>query len=679
MSSKFSYMRKLLIPLLLFFFTLSIYIHNLSRSVYGGDTGDFISASVVMGVPHPPGYPLFTLIGFLLTRINIFTPAFMVGLIASFSSALAIVMFYLISLKLTKNALASFISSLVLAFNFIFWFYAEIAEVFSLNVLFVLILIFLAILFSEKKKKMYFFVLSFFVGLSLTNHQTIILIFPAILMICFSEFIKLIKIPKNLLLSLLFFALGFCVYLYVPIASFHNPPVNWIKVDDLDSFLRLILRRDYGTFNAGPFPPADLFERIAVLKIFFGNLIAQLTIPSALLILAGLIYSFKKNKKIFVAILLGFLLSGPLFIGYASFPLLSAFFIGVNERFMLMSLVVILLFLPFGLMATGEITNKIFRKKTYEKLFIGIFILIPISLFYYNFPKTDLSNITAGDDFAYDYMSFLPNNSLLLIGGDTPLLNTWYIHYALNYRKDVKLMNLNTLKEEDYYNQQKQEYLKNNPKDLSSPNLKLRVFEYIAQKRPVYASEPIKPVGKFEKISWVPYGLVSRLFLEKEALPKESRYFSQTAYIWDNLKYFKNLKKQEKYLSLRSAGISDISSQYANSLLLTGNYVLSQYNNKNSALAFFTSAQKTSPGYYRNYLILGIYYFSEKECYQARDNFKKGIETYPFDKDLYFFLYSSYNNCLSDKKSAQKTTQEYKKVFGTDFFKDLQEDIENSK
>lgn len=673
MSSK---VRKYFLPISLFLIVATTYIHNLSRGVYGGDTGDFIAASTVMGIAHPPGYPLFTFLGFLLTRIDIFNPAFMVGLVAALSSATSVVVFYLISLKLVKSKLISFISSLFLAFNLLFWFYAEIAEVFSLNVLLSLILIYLGILFAEKKDKKLFFLLSFFVGLSLTNHHTVVLIFPSVFLIIFPQIKKIFKKSKDLFFSFLFFLLGFSIYLYVPIASFFNPPVNWVPVNSIESFLRLFLRADYGTFNAGPFGTTTIAERLVGLDTYFRYLLTQFTIPSVILIILGLIYAFRVNKKIFTAFLLAFILSGPLFLGYAGFPLINAFFIGINERFFLLSSVVILLFLPFGLLSVGKIVNKIFKKNTYEKLFIGIFLIVPLSLFYYNFPKTDLSKITIGDDFAYDYLATLPKDSLFLVGGDTPLLNTWYIHYGLGYRKDITIVNLNQTKTDTYYNSQKDEYLKKFPKDEKDQNLRLKVIKYIAQKRPVYSSEAIAPASGFEKIRWVPYGLVNKFFSEKDTLPSQDEYSKDTSRIWDSLKYFKNLEKQEKYLARNSLILSDIPSAYANALLLTGNYILAEYENKNSALSFFISAQKTAPNFYKSYQVLGIYYFTEKDCNKAKNNLLKALDIYPFDKGLYYFLYANYTSCFNDKKSADGIVKEYKEMFNSDFFKDVKKQLE---
>ncbi|MDP3733183.1 MAG: DUF2723 domain-containing protein, partial [Candidatus Daviesbacteria bacterium] len=264
MSSK----SKTTVFLLFFIIPFFIYIHNLSRSVYGGDVGDLVTAASVFGVAHPPGYPLFTLLGFLLTKLPLGqTQAFLVGLISSLSAALGIAIFYLLILRLTKNALVSAISAFILAFSYLYWFYAEIAEVFALNNFFAILLFYLSISYRQTAKVRYLYLFFLSLGLSLTNHQTIIFIFPSLLILIFINFIKLIKKrPKTLILCLISFLLGFSIYLYVPIASSHNPVINWDNVKDFPSFWRLLLRQDYGTFSAGLFLQPTLLQRLVILK-----------------------------------------------------------------------------------------------------------------------------------------------------------------------------------------------------------------------------------------------------------------------------------------------------------------------------------------------------------------------------------------------------------------------------
>lgn len=63
--------KQYLLPLILFILTFIIYLHNLSASIYGGDSGDFLSAIAVRGVPHPSGYPLYMLLGIVASWLPI--------------------------------------------------------------------------------------------------------------------------------------------------------------------------------------------------------------------------------------------------------------------------------------------------------------------------------------------------------------------------------------------------------------------------------------------------------------------------------------------------------------------------------------------------------------------------------------------------------------------------------
>ena len=107
-----------LIPALgIFGSTLTIYILTLSRSVYFGDSGEFIALAKTLGIAHPPGYPLYTMLAHLFTYLPFGTLAFRVNLFSAVTSSLTVVVVYFICLKLTKNRLAPTSASLFLAYN----------------------------------------------------------------------------------------------------------------------------------------------------------------------------------------------------------------------------------------------------------------------------------------------------------------------------------------------------------------------------------------------------------------------------------------------------------------------------------------------------------------------------------------------------------------------------------
>ncbi len=635
-------------------------------SIYGGDVGDLVTAAIVGGVAHPPGYPLFTLLGFILTRLNIFTPAFMVGLISVFSSSVSVLVYYFFSLKLTNSKLIAFISSLILAFNYLFWFYAEIAEVFALNNLFVIILMFLAYLYYKQRKIKYLYLLSLALGLSITNHHTIILIFPSLVILVLTNYKQILRKPKEIIKCILLFLLGFSVYLYVPIASFFDPVVNWDKVRDLNSFFHLFLRKDYGTFSAGLFPSPVVAQRVVILNTYLFNLITQTTIPVVLLSLIGAVYLYIRDKTLFLALFLGFLISGPFFIAYAGFPIVNTFFIGIYERFFVMSAIILLLFLPLGLKYLSQTTTRLINKDL-VKLIISVFIIIPIMLFYYNFPKTDLHDIWVGDYLAFDYLSPLPWNSVLLVSGDTQQFNTWYVRFGLGFRSDVEVVAAGGLTGSKYIEEKKRQYLIKNPKSKNDPNFPIEVIKEVLKEKKVFSLTQLQPRGE-DKLTWIPYGLTWELLKNKEEIPSEQEYINREKKIWKNFKF--NEYAKNKSLAKGSLTISEIPYNYSNALISQGTFIFTNYQNTDYALDLYKKAVSIEENNYKAYLTLGIYYSYKKKCDLTRQNLVKAREIYPFDKNIYTLSYLNYIECFKDLKKAKDVVSLYNSVFQSDFFKD---------
>ena len=51
------------------FLSLGVYMSSLYPSIAGGDSGELVAESCHLGVSHPPGYPLFNMLVYIVTQL----------------------------------------------------------------------------------------------------------------------------------------------------------------------------------------------------------------------------------------------------------------------------------------------------------------------------------------------------------------------------------------------------------------------------------------------------------------------------------------------------------------------------------------------------------------------------------------------------------------------------------
>src|ERR1051326_386770 len=115
---------------------LGLYLRTLCPTVYLGDSGEISTAIATGGVIHPPGYPLFSLMGRLaLVLIPWGEPAFRIGCLVAFSAAAAVCTLFLISRELGVVSWAAAAAAAAFGLSFTFWSQSVRVEVYSLHVM----------------------------------------------------------------------------------------------------------------------------------------------------------------------------------------------------------------------------------------------------------------------------------------------------------------------------------------------------------------------------------------------------------------------------------------------------------------------------------------------------------------------------------------------------------------
>ena len=74
-----------------------VYLSTMATTVPYWDCGEFIATSYILGVPHPPGSPLYLILGRIFSMLPLNTDiAFRVNLMSPITSAIAVMLLYLI-------------------------------------------------------------------------------------------------------------------------------------------------------------------------------------------------------------------------------------------------------------------------------------------------------------------------------------------------------------------------------------------------------------------------------------------------------------------------------------------------------------------------------------------------------------------------------------------------------
>lgn len=386
--------------LLVFGIACAIYIPMVSQYPGHGDSPEFITASYILGIPHAPGYPLYTMLGYLFTKLPWGTVAWRVNLLSAVLSAMTAALVYASIAKILRASFskvhlfivqgASVSSAFALAFSSTFWLNSLVAEVFALNSFFAALLIYVVLiwrekrLISEKSGRIWFYLFCFVAGLSMTHHYTIgFLLFGFLYLIFITDRDYLVNL--NIILpALFFFILGVSPFLYLPWAAHRNPGLNWGNPGNLENFIRVILRLDYG----------NSFRRVAEAGESLG-FVTQIEhyvrtvsfnslgfLPMFALVSIGTIIVRLKQNRLTVFPLILWLFSGPLFVIFSSGqPVDTLLWRAIMERFHILSFVPLAVLAGIGLYTAGLCFVKLgFYIK--PKLPVLVFIVFAAIAFY---------------------------------------------------------------------------------------------------------------------------------------------------------------------------------------------------------------------------------------------------------------------------------------------------------
>ena len=197
---------------IVFAIALITYSLTLEPTVSAWDCGEYISTSVKLEVGHPPGAPLFQMLGafFAMFTSNVNEIAKMVNFMSALASAFTILCMFWTLTNLTKKLAlkrggisegkyiailgSSIVGSLAYTFSDSFWFSAVEGEVYAMSSFLMALLFWLGLRWESEihtpRGHKWLILISFVVGLSFGVHILSLLVIPAIVLLYFFKTYK---------------------------------------------------------------------------------------------------------------------------------------------------------------------------------------------------------------------------------------------------------------------------------------------------------------------------------------------------------------------------------------------------------------------------------------------------------------------------------------------------------
>lgn len=418
--------------LLVFIVPMAVYLRTICPTVTAGDGGELLSAAVLLGIAHPPGYPLWTLLGYMFSFLPAGELAFRVNMVSAFFAASTVLIVYLI-LRLAglKNYFIAAGAALIFAFSRTLWSQAVISKgLYALNAFFVASTLYLLLLWRRDLSKKWLFLMSFVYGLSLANHNTMALLGPVYLVCALyigwkCGWLTTLK-PSDYIKIFLFFAAGISVYFYMLFRAQAKPAMNWGNPENLGALIDHITRRQYGKLGGVPRSPVVLFQDIGVYLGFFWR---EFTPWLVVLVPVGLWRVFRRDKNLFGITLTMFLVLTFVFCFVLSFKT-DELNREINSVFFTPSYLIAALWIAEALAWVAGLWKILFFPAS-------VLFIVPLFLNYFT---NDWSRNYLGRDYGRNILSSVEKNAVLFTGAyDNESFIPLYLSKVEKYRSDISM------------------------------------------------------------------------------------------------------------------------------------------------------------------------------------------------------------------------------------------------
>jgi len=239
---------------------LLLYVATLAPTTQFWDASEYITAAHALGIPHPPGNPLFTIVAHAWGLLPLGAAyAARINLFAAVTSAAAAGFWFLIGERWLRSImpatwprrLAALAGAVVGATSFTVWNQSVANEkVYTVSVLSIALVLWLVVRWSDQpasaRRDNSLVLIVYLLALTATNHLMGVLVAPAVLAYVLSVDPRALLRPRFLVAAALVAAVGTSVYLYLPIRAHFDPYLNEGEPATWQALKAVLTREQFG-------------------------------------------------------------------------------------------------------------------------------------------------------------------------------------------------------------------------------------------------------------------------------------------------------------------------------------------------------------------------------------------------------------------------------------------------
>jgi len=403
--------------------TLIVYAFTAAPGVTLADSGDFINGVLTLGIVHPPGYPLYTVLGHLFSLLPFGEPAYGVNLFSALWGSLCLGVVFLTLRILSVERIHAVFATLFLGFTTVFWSKTAVAEAYSFNGFLIACIVLAILSYNRDKKKSQLYLVFLTTGLALSNHYPLVILTGLGLVFLLDR--RGLN-PADFFKGLLFLGLGLTPYLYLFIQA-SNPDLqyNFGKSSDFGMVLDQISRKYYAIDFGG-----TVWDKFFLAANFFKAITTNFLFASVFL-LFGIGVAFLDKWKYRYPFLIA-ALSPSL-----GLIVILTFTRGENHWAMFLEYLIpaYLFFSVFLALGLKKLMDRYVISKAVQ---ISLFVILWLTQVGFNFQSSSHHNDRLAEIWGTELLhSVKPNSIVILCGpGDFAI---YYLQLVKRLRKDVTL------------------------------------------------------------------------------------------------------------------------------------------------------------------------------------------------------------------------------------------------